>query len=313
MAEDRSKDAVFMMTITNDFLAKFTTVETLDEFLFSMDKPTSRFVGILHRETEDRVEHLHFFYYCSYQQKKKKEIVDALYGLNIFNSASRSDLEAWMLGVVIKLDKLNYIRVAKLMIQRQNTTSVIPRSRISSKSVFFQGIFRTKEEFERKIVDGVVEHANDDCMAPFLQSDRNRTEQMARLNRQSENSSAERSEIFDRIRNIEKVKFQNYHSLMQLVKLLKAKSPTHFENLICEEERMTLYCGIPQYESILEEIFKNLEISELQTLNSQNYVDKLAYSYLRFFETSSRYNKLQPQMDWLEARKTPECVYSIWE
>ena len=258
MAEDKSKDAVFQLTVTVDFVTRFTQLKTLDEFVIALNSSNPKFVGILHGETDDKVAHLHLFIFCAYQQKKKKEIIDALYALNVFNADARSDLESWVLGVVVKLEKIDYARIAKLMIQRDNASAVNARQFLSSRCSFFQCVFRTLEDYQRKTAEGTLESHDQplSCMSVFSTSDRNRIRHMTRLFKQDEKASDERIEIFERIRSTEKKKFENYDALNRLVKLCQAKSPQDFELKITESERIILFCGIPQYDSILEEIFK---------------------------------------------------------
>ena len=71
MAEDKSKDAVFQLTVTVDFVTRFTQLKTLDEFVIALNSSNPKCVGILHGETDDKVAHLHLFIFCAYQQKKK--------------------------------------------------------------------------------------------------------------------------------------------------------------------------------------------------------------------------------------------------
>ena len=302
MAEEKTaKDAVFHLCLTDNVLEKYTSIQTLDDFILAAKN--SKFLISEHRETEDKKKHLHLFFFLPYAQKKKREITDELMKLNIF-TADRQTLESFVIGSIIKIEKTTYPNVCKLMIERSNSVSLVPRDCHGAKSVFFQQFYRANDHFRKKVLDGTNKNLDDNCcMSLFSSSDRQRNQLMVCYTKERVDDTSERDAIFDRIRSTQRAKFENYSSLLRLVRLVKAKSPSHFELLITENERMTVFCGIPNYESILEEVFRNIEITDLQIMNGKNYIEKLCFNFLNFYETSLKFNTLEPQIQWLQVNR----------
>ena len=69
MAEEKtSKDAVFHLCLTDNVLEKYTSIQTLDDFILAAKN--SKFIISEPRETEDKKKHLHLFFFLPYAQKK---------------------------------------------------------------------------------------------------------------------------------------------------------------------------------------------------------------------------------------------------